>query len=259
MNKNSKVNNTDVAIIKSTSSNKVISAGIEQLGGITTFVEKGDHVFIKINLSAPYGFPVSINFESLRDIIIPCKDAGAKQIFIGGFPDQGIKTQSIVNILGIQPYLENLGAKVLFLDDRNTYPLLEHEIADKIVKIPKVIVESDKLIIYNQVSVDPIFKISLSLLNSFSLVPNKYQKIEKITRDGKDYLLSDQYKQDLISNILDIYSIRKPDLVINDLFYFLEGAGPFVYKDSNLKFTGLGVTGRDAIAVDIITLKLLGI
>ncbi|GAH94268.1 unnamed protein product, partial [marine sediment metagenome] len=76
---------------------------------------------------------------------------------------------------------------------------------------------------------------------------------------GKDYLSSDQYKQDLISNILDIYSIKKPDLVINDMFYFLEGAGPFVYRDSNLISPGLGIIGRDAITVDFITLKLLGI
>ncbi|GAH09801.1 unnamed protein product, partial [marine sediment metagenome] len=67
------------------------------------------------------------------------------------------------------------------------------------------------------------------------------------------------YKQDLISNILDVYSIKKPNLVINDLFDFLEGAGPYVYKDSNLLHTGLVVVGRDAVAVDLITLKLFNI
>jgi len=259
MNENSKVNSTEVAIIKSTNSNKLITTGIEKIGGISAIIQKGDQVFIKINLRVPYGFPVNVNFESLRDIIILCKSAGAKQIFIGSFPDDGVKTQSIAKILGIQSYLESLGAKLLFLDDPNSCPLTDIEIKDKIIKIPKVILESDKLIIFNQVSVDPLFKITLSLLNSYSLVPNKYQRIEKVVRSGKDYLLMDKYKQDLISNILNIYSIKKPDLIINDMFYFLEGAGPFVYRDSNLISTGLSIFGRDAVAVDLITLKLFGI
>lgn len=259
MNENSKVNSTDIAIIKSTNPSELITAGIRNLGGFSTFIDKGDQVFIKINLRGPYGFPVSVNFESLRDLIILCKEAGANKIFIGSFPDHGIKTQTIVNILGIQSYIEGLGAKFLFLEDQTNYPLIEHVIKEKIVKIPGVIVESDKLIIFNQVSVDPLFKITLSVLNSYSLVPNRYQKIEKLIGSGKEYLSLDQYKQDLISNILDIYSIKKPDLVINDMFYFLEGAGPLVYRDSNLISPGLGIIGRDAITVDFITLKLFGI
>ena len=78
-------------------------------------------------------------------------------------------------------------------------------------------------------------------------------------RSGKDYLLLDQFRQDLITNILDVFSIKKPCLVINDMFYFLEGAGPFIYKDSNLIRTGLVVSGSDAVAVDLITLNLLKI
>jgi hypothetical protein len=90
-------------------------------------------------------------------------------------------------------------------------------------------------------------------------VPNKYQRAERSIKNGKDYVFLDQYKRDLISKILDIYSIRKPDLVINDMFYFLEGAGPFVYSDSNLTSIGFGIIGRDAVAVDIVTSKLVGI
>jgi hypothetical protein len=43
------------------------------------------------------------------------------------------------------------------------------------------------------------------------------------------------------------------------MFYFLEAAGPYVYRDSNLRSSELGIIGRDAVAVDLITLKLCGI
>jgi len=256
---NSKVSSTEVVISKNSNPSKAITNGLEKLGGISGIVQKGDQVFIKINLRVPYGFPANLNFGSLRTIIELCKRVEAKNIIVGSFPDNGIRTDSISNIMGLQSYVESLGAEFLFLDDQNRYPLKTVELKEKIIEIPKIILETDKLIIFNQVSVDPLFKCTISLLNSYSLVPNKYQKIQKIIRPGKDYLFLDQYKQDLISNILDIYSIKKPNLVINDMFDFLEGAGPYVYKDSNLLHTGLVVVGRDAVAVDLITLKLFNI
>ena len=73
--KNSKVNSTDVAITKNDSPTKTINNGIELLGGISRFIGKEDKVFIKINLRAPSGFPVNVSIDSLRALIILCKDA----------------------------------------------------------------------------------------------------------------------------------------------------------------------------------------
>ena len=53
--------------------------------------------------------------------------------------------------------------------------------------------------------------------------------------------------------------IKQPNLVINDLFYILEGAGPYLYKDSKIKKTELMIIGDDAIAVDLITLNMLNL
>jgi len=253
------MNSTEVAIIKSSSPSEAITEGIERLGGISEFIDIGDHVFVKINLRTPGGFPINNNFDTLKIIINLCKEAEAKKIFVGSYPFYRLKTDSVAKTLGIQSYIEKLGAEFVFLDDQNKYPLKSIEINGKNIEFPKLILESDKLIILNQVSVDPLFKCTISLLNTYSCVSNQFQKIQKNIRSGKDYLHLDQYKQDLITNILDIFSVKKPSLVINDLFYFLEGAGPFVYKDSNLKLTNLIVVGNDGVAVDLITLRLFEI
>ena len=123
----------------------------------------------------------------------------------------------------------------------------------------RLILDSDKFISVNQVNVDPLFKCRLSLLNSYSIVPNRYQEIKNPKRHNQEYLLNDKYKQDLTSNILDVFSIKKPNLVINDLFYTLENAGPFIYKDSNLTKAGLMVLGNDAVAVDAVTSKIMNL
>jgi uncharacterized protein (DUF362 family) len=255
--KNSKVNSTDVVITKNNNPTKAINHGIELLGGISRFIRQEDKVFIKINLRAPNGFPVNVSMDSLRALINLCKDAGAKKIYVGGFPNYGAKTSTLNDTLGLKSYLENLGAELIYLDDQVIAPFSNVDVNEKSIEYPTIVLESDKLIILNQVSVDPLFKCTLSLLNCYSLVSSKSQKIDKVIRSGKDYLLLDQYKQDLITHILDVFSIKKPCLVINDMFYFLEGAGPFIYKDSNLIRTGLVVSGSDAVAVDLTTLNLL--
>jgi uncharacterized protein (DUF362 family) len=134
-----------------------------------------------------------------------------------------------------------------------------YNINDKEYLVPKIILNSDKLISVNQINVDPLFKITNSLLNSFSIVSPKYQELGVSETDDKEFISLNQYKTNLISNILDIYTIKKPDLVINDLFYVLEGAGPFIYKDSNLKKTNYVVMGKNAVSVDVITLRMLNI
>jgi hypothetical protein len=93
----------------------------------------------------------------------------------------------------------------------------------------------------------------------YSIIPNRYQEIGFLLNRGKDFLINDQYRNDLEFNILDVFSVRKPDLVINDLFYVLESAGPYIYKDSILKKSGIVVLGNDSIAVDIITSDVMNL
>ena len=265
----------EVAIIKGDSQEEIVLDGIEKLGGISKFIDNGDQVFIKFNLRLPFGFPTNTNLDTIKAIVQLCNQAGARKVYVGGFPMEGLTVKAISDSLELKDYFKNIGAELLFLDssdlfsqrgiDTNKLKAIKKrafeykKINNKNYIIPKIILESDKLISINQVNIDPIFKVRLSLLNSYSLIPNKYQKIENKLKGGRDYLLKDQYKQDLASKIIDVYSIKKPSLVVNDLFYVLEGAGPLIYKDSNLKKTGIVVIGSDAIAVDTITLKLLNL
>ncbi len=264
-----------VAIIKGESPKENVIDGFNKLGGLHNYIDDGDQVFIKFNLTLPNGFPTNSNFDVLETIIKSCKEIGVKKIYIGSFPLNGLTIKAISDILDLERYFKNLGAELTFLDNSEYYlpkktkieqlkviknrSFKKVEINNKEFEVPRIILDSDKLISINQVNVDPLFKYRLSLLNSYSIVPQYYQHIKKKVREGKDYFYLDQYKQDLISNVIDVYSIKKPDLVINDLFYVLEGAGPIIYKDSSLKKTGIMVIGDNVITVDLITLQLLNL
>ena len=275
MNEQSDLKNTEVAIVKGDTPKETVLKGIEILGGISKFIEEGDQVFIKFNLCLPTGFPTNTNFDVLESLITSCKKAGASKIYLGSFPFKGISIDTISNLLNLKDFFRNLGAELVFLDNSDVLKekkfkkdqLIEIKnksfskmtINEKEYYVPKIITDSDKFIIVNQVNGNPLFKLNLSLLNSYSIVSPKYQEIGSNENLDNDYISIDQYKKDLISNILDVFTIKQPNLVINDFFYLLESAGPYIYRDSNLKKTGIVVLGNNAVSVDLITLKLLNI
>ncbi|MFX1497536.1 MAG: DUF362 domain-containing protein [Promethearchaeota archaeon] len=247
-----------VAIIKGNTPKESVLEGIAKLGGISKFINKGDSVFIKINLKKPNGSPTNTNLDVINAVISLCKNAEAREIIVGSFPVKHIRTKDLVETLGLERLFEKFGAKLLLLDNNEEYSHKIIQVGGKEFKVPSEILESDKMISINQVNVDPIFTCTLGLLNSYSIVSSEYRKITNM-KGEKDYLRYDYYKKELIYNILDVFTIKKPQLIINDLFYSLESAGPFIYKDSNLKETGFMVIGNDTVAVDVTTLNLLNL
>ncbi|MFX0007702.1 MAG: DUF362 domain-containing protein [Promethearchaeota archaeon] len=262
----------EVVISKANTPKECLLKGIEQLGGISNFINKDDQIFIKFNLNLPGGFPTNTNFDVLKALIISCKEAGAARIYLGSYPVEGIPIKIISDLLNLKEFFEALGADLVFLDNSDIYGNKELSQDDlKKIKqkslslveingneyfIPNIILNSDKFISLNQINVNPLFTLNLSLFNLYSIIPPKYRVIGNNLREN---LVHDQYKQDLISTILDAYSIRQPNLIINDLFFTLEGAGPYIYEDSKLKKTKLMVIGVDLISVDVVTLNILNL
>ncbi len=271
----SKSKKPEVTVSKGDTPKESLIKGVERLGGLSKFINEGEQVFIKFNLNLPGGFPTNTNFDVLETLIVSCKEVGAKKIYLGSFPFKGIPIKVISDLLNLKEYFNTLGAQLAFLDNSDDFAkkeinqdqlkkikydsLIRVEINDKEFLIPKIVLNSDKFIVVNQINVNPLFKFNLSLLNSYSIIPTKYQEIRKNKHGIKEYVSFDQYKKDLISNILDVFTIKQPNLVINDLFYILERAGPYIYKNSNLKKTGLMIIGDDAIAVDLITSQVLNL
>ncbi|MFX1277628.1 MAG: DUF362 domain-containing protein [Promethearchaeota archaeon] len=263
----------EIAINQGESPKKCLLNGLDKIGGISKYINEGDQVFIKINLPLPNGYPTHVNFNTLEGIINSCNEVGADKIYVGTFPLKNVSVKEISDILGLKKLLKDMNAELSYLDNSNYYTrgdinsedlhilkrrsMSNVEVNGKEFKIPKIILDSDKLISLNQVNVHPVFDFTLSLLNLYTMVPNSYRVIKNITLDQKEFTFQDQYKEDLITNILDIFMIKKPDLVINDLYHVLEGAGPYIFKDSNIKQLGALIVGNDAFYADLLALKVL--
>ena len=244
------MDNSDVIIAKGSSSTSAFLNGVGLMGRFKTVIASNDNVFIKFTLDDLQGFPTHSNIEILKLLIKECKDAGAGQIHVGSIPRLGVTTRDIDLMINLREDLESLGAHFSYLDDENRNADLTLEESREKVEISEVVLKCDKLIIFNQVNVHPLFQFSLALQNSFSLIKPEYRKIKQEGGITEKNLQDDQYKKDLIMKILDVCMVRKPDLIINDIFYVLEGAGPSIYAESNLITTNLMIFGSDLVATD---------
>ncbi|MBY9005179.1 MAG: DUF362 domain-containing protein [Candidatus Lokiarchaeota archaeon] len=255
-----------VTYIKGDTPQECFTNGIAKLGGISQFVEKDDIVFLKISLNIPFGFPAISNFDLVKEVILACNKAGAKKIYIGACPTFFFSSQSIDTFMGLKSFFKNLGAEFVYLENNPTMSESINKSSNrknfsniKNIEIPDIIFNSDRIIILNQVNVDPLFMCNLSLVNLFSIIPQKYRELNFENENYMDIVNNDKYKSNLINNIIDVNSIIRPDLIINDFFYILEKAGPYIYKDSKLKKTNLMVMGNETYATDVATLMTLGL
>jgi uncharacterized protein (DUF362 family) len=253
------MDDTDVIITKGKDNASAFLNGLKFLGGFKEFIEKDDTIFIKITLNDIQGFPSHSDMRILRLIIKECEEAGAKQIYIGSLPRNGVETQDVEKMLDIRGVLKGVSTEFSFLDDQNLCSKINLEESNETIMIPDILLKCDKFIIFNQINVDPLFQFTLAIQNTYSLVAPKYRKIKQESKINEEEVHKDQYKRDLITKILDVYQIRKPDLVINDIFYVMEQAGPYIYKDSNLITTKLMIFAKEPLVVDYITLKMFDI
>jgi len=264
-----------VSISTGETPNDALREGITNLGGISQFIGENEKVFIKINLNMPTGFPSNVNLDTLCEVIRLCKQAGAQKIYVGSFAFENFTVKKVSDELGLSEFIEFNEGELAYLDNSDKIGTIklsdedklqlqpdsfrEIEILDSRILYPQTILDSDKLICINQVNVHPVFDINLAVLNLYSCIHYKYRRISHDSSKEKSALGSDQFRSNLVAKIFDVYNVKKPNLVINDLFYFMEGAGPFIYKDSKIKLTKYIISGNDAVATDYITLKILGL
>ena len=116
-----------VSITTGDNPNDAVIKGINNLGGISKFIEKDETVFIKINLTMITGFPSNVNFNTLIEVIKLCKTAGAKKIYVGSFPFENITIKDVSEELGLKEFTEYFGSELAFLDNSDKLKISKEE------------------------------------------------------------------------------------------------------------------------------------
>ncbi len=213
------------------------------LGGMKSFVARGDRVMIKPNISwdRTPELAACTNPEVVKTLVELCFDAGAKEVTV---MDHTVnQAQRCYARSGIAEAAKAAGAKVPFV---NTFRLKKMALGGQWLKEWEVFtdfVEADKLI---------------------NLPIAKHHSLTRLTMGMKNWLGAvggnrNQLHQRIDEAMVDLAAFFKPELTVLDAYRILVRNGPQGGRLSDVELQKTVVAGVDPVAVDALGATFFGI
>jgi uncharacterized protein (DUF362 family)/Pyruvate/2-oxoacid:ferredoxin oxidoreductase delta subunit len=212
---------------------------LQLLGGLENFVKPHYKVLLKPNLlsaSLPEA-GITTHPEIVKTVAKRLKDLGAK-VAIGDSPGGPLNLDEVYEKTGMKKLASELGLELVRFDKVekiNGYPFA------------RIALDCDSLISLPKFKTHALATITAGIKNSFGLVPGIYKTQLHLSAPKPD---------DFAKIFVEVFSIRKPDLVIIDAVVSMEGEGPVCGK---LRDTGLILGSQDAVALDAVLAGIIGI
>jgi len=237
-----------VSVVKGVNAKESIDKAVAYIGGLKNLVKKGDWVIIKPDLVAEY-LPysgVTTKPEIVEVLTRLSQEAGARRITVAESAGVGSNTRVAFKNAGIDKVAQNLGVELLDLEDDQHIPVkVPNYIANEQLSISKSLLECNFLISIGVLKTHMDAGMTGSIKNIFAAITNKAKR----RRHDIDILEE---------KLVDIVSTRKPDLNIEDGIIGQEGiasGGVGWKKPVNMN---LVVVGRDPVAVDATSARIMG-
>ncbi len=235
----------DLVAVKNGEPAAMFDAGIAALGGMKTFVKKGQKVVVKPNI----GWDVAperagnTNPQLVKRIIEHCMNAGAKEVYV--FDHTCDNWQRCYKNSNIESAAKEAGAKVVPGNSENYYHTVT--IADGTnlheAKEHELILESDVFLNVPILKHHGSSRITVAMKNLMGAVWDR----------------GEWHRNDLHQCIADFASYRKPDLNIVDAYYVLKQNGPRGVSRDDVMTMKSQLISSDIVAVDSAAAKLFGL
>jgi len=234
----------DLIAVKGGEPDKMFDKAIESLGGMKSFVKKGQTVVLKPNI----GWDVSpdragnTNPLLVKQIIKHCFEAGAKDVYV--FDHTCDDWKRCYSNSGIERAVKDAGGKIASGESEGYYHSVTVKAGTKLkdAKVHELILNSDVFINV------PILKnhgstgLTIGMKNLMGIVWDRGY----------------WHQNHLHQCIADFASYRKPDLNIVDAYLVMKRNGPRgVSKEDVITMKSLLVS-RDIVAIDAASAKLFG-
>ena len=226
---------------------KAISELLEPLGGMKSFINRGDRVIIKPNLlkASPPEKAVTTHPAVVEAVVREVLKAGGIPS-IGDSPGIG-NMQRIFQVTGMKGVAERTGAKLIEFSESVDVRTAEGA-TFKSLEISRDIMESHKVINLAKVKTHAQMHVTLGVKNCFGCIVGK-RKPQWHFKAG----VSREYFAQLL---LDIYSLVNPALNISDGIIGMEGNGP---GSGDPRPIGLLFASNDALAMDAVITEVLNL
>ncbi len=231
-----------LAVAHGASPEKIVKAAIDAMGGIRTFISRGDVVVIKPNLAwdrTPEQAGTT-NPEVVAAVVKLCFEAGAKKVRVFDRPVNDPRRCYVQS--GIAPAAGALGADVDFVDERKFKDMDINGTALKSWPLYTEIFEADKVINIPIAKHHGSAKLTMSLKNWMGVMGGRRRQIH----------------QKLDESLVDLSTKIKPTLTVLDAVRILTANGPQGGSLADVKKLDTVVVGVDQVAIDSYGATLFG-
>jgi len=222
-----------------------ISRLLEPLGGMSAFVNSGDHVLLKPNMLSARSPEQAVTTHPMivRVVAEMVKNAGGI-VLIGDSPGIG-SFRSVADRSGIAAAAKESGSELAGFDET-----LEIQGTGRFrrISLAQAYWQADKIINLPKLKTHEMMTMTCAVKNLFGAVVG----IEK----AGWHLKAGTSREDFARLLLEIYLIKKPVLNIVDGILAMEGNGPGSGDPVQL---GVLIAGINPVAVDLVAGKIAGI
>ena len=241
----SEIQETDLVTLKGTQPTQMLEKGLEALGGLERFIQKGQKVLIKPDIgwdrSPEYG--ANTNPELLGRLVEMCYEVGAREVHVVDHTHDDW-TKCYKNS-GIERAVKNADAKIFPGNKKFLYQQIDIPEAIKLKQawVHQEILKTDIIINVPALKADDKTTISGSIRNLMGLIWNW----EDIDRLGIDQCL------------VDLLHFRKPVLNIIDADRVITKNGPTGNSPDDISLFKSLILSPDIVAADSAAAALLNI
>lgn len=233
----------DLAVVKDGEPSALVRRAVEELGGMSRFVSKGDVVVLKPNISwdrVP-AQAATTNPDVVREVVRLCVEAGAKKVKI--FDRTLNEPRRCYKRSGIEEAGKEAGADVTHIYDPKF----------KNVRFP-----DGELI-----KMWPVYEDVLEADRIINLPIAKHHSIGGVSLGMKNYMgwLGDnrgKWHRDFDTKIVDLSTLLKADLTILDAYRILLRNGPSGGNLADVEERKTVAAGTDPVAMDSFGVSLFG-
>lgn len=237
-------NKYDLVAIKGGEPDLMFDKAIESLGGLKSYIKKGQKVVVKPNI----GWDVlpeqagNTNPLLVKRIIQHCYEAGAKEVYV--FDNTCDNWKRCYANSGIEKAAKDAGGIVVSGNSERYYHKVEVKKGKKLkgTKIHELILDSDVFINVPVLKHHGSTEVTISMKNLMGCVWDR------------GYF----HRNNLHQCIADMVSFRKPDLNIVDAYFVMKRNGPRGVSKNDVVLMKSQIISNDIVAADAAAAKLFG-
>jgi uncharacterized protein (DUF362 family) len=233
-----------MAIVRGTDRAQTVAQGVKALGGMGTFIKKGDRVLIKVNaaFATPASLGATTHPETLAAVAGLCFQAGAAQVLVTDNPINN--PYSSFEISGLAAAAQSAGARII-PPQAGLFAPLSLPGGKLLVNWPVmagVFAGVNRVIVVSPVKDHQRAGASMTLKNLYGFLGGR----------------RNIFHQDINGIITELAQMLKPTLCVLDGTVSMMTNGPTGGSLSDLKETGVMIISTDPVAADAVGLGLLG-